>query len=74
MVMMTGLDKLLDKCVAEMQRKYNCLVFLKHDDTRICMDVLFLNMDQVTDIELGNVSDTKEAVAIAIRRWFRGVA
>lgn len=72
MRLMSDLDRLLDKCVNEMQRKYNCLVFLKHDGSRVFMDVLFLNMDQATDIQLGNVSDNKEALACAIRQWFRG--
>ena len=73
MTILTGLDKVVESTVQEMENKYNCLVFILYENRRFYMNVMYTDPLKTGGIEipLAKLGDSKYTLATAIRRYFR---
>lgn len=68
----SDLCKNVAKTVNEMERKYNCMIFINRDDNAFYMSAMSKDFKEIAkDVKLANVSDYADELAINIRRWFR---
>ena len=73
-MIMTGLDKAVEKRIRFFQDKYNCIIFLTEENGYIYMTVSFTRKDgweTVQDIKLVPADAYKEEVMTAMRKYLK---
>lgn len=65
-------DSVIQKAVKEIERKYNCWIFLLTDNSYWYMSIFYIAGHGEKDIKICPVNANKYTMATAIRNYFRG--
>lgn len=69
MKLMLGLDKQVEKLIAQKQKEFQCLIFLSEESEKVYMGI-FID-GKMHEVQLISESTNKDSICVGIMKWFR---